>query len=583
MSMNTHPIDFEAVVSAALAKQARDLENDRNLALQQQAEQFKHSLAEIQNQMRSLSAAGNLPSGGSLATISDSATVSATQTSNNTMPITPTQSSASKGSKKPKGKSKEATPLRGVRATSEPVATIKKTPTSASKTPKSGRVRQVTPSPLNRKRHPAQLVTSDIPKQYKTTKNSVPAKVDPHLSREFHQRFTSAEQVENAITHADSPQIISQEDILSLRQGRSGRFKLGRGMANIDEMQILYVHAVFSKVGIRVWGPNLEESHDSLFNSACRITALNTFRQLASSGAYHYMNINTLCLNELSFLVNAYNHYVHYVMESRFKKEMKEIGKHGKDEKKKSIQKNRERLCKSRHAYAVANKFPERYIRILNNTLAHSDDEFSPEHNIYIIKTLRYRSNNANIFFRRLDVEMLKADQLSGKQGRKRVRKLPKAPMASTFTKPPIGLPLDFYHCGWIKSLKETDQRLIPDSESVAFLPDAKLSLLPTRVPDEKLGDQAFCAKFRDLLVEPYGLNFLNGNKSDSSDDDSADGDNDDIEVDEDDTDQNEEEAEAEESLFLDEGDYGELYGADESDVENGVDEEGDQEDMDDM
>jgi hypothetical protein len=170
--------------------------------------------------------------------------------------------------------------------------------------------------------------------------NLVPAKVNPTLAQEFHAQFQNSDQIKQAVNHPESPQVISQEDILSLRQGHARRFKLGQGLGNINEMHIRYVHAVFSKVGICVWGPNLEDSHNSLFNSACRITALNTFRQLASSGAYQYMNINHSCLNELSFLVNADNHYVHFVMEARYKKEMKEIGKHAKDKKRKTVQKN---------------------------------------------------------------------------------------------------------------------------------------------------------------------------------------------------------------------------------------------------
>lgn len=179
--------------------------------------------------------------------------------------------------------------------------------------------------------------------------NSVPPKVDPALSKEFQNQFSSVPDLEAAVSDPSAPDLIAQEDIISLRQGRSGRFKLGRGLANIDEMHILYVHGILAKVGIRIWGPNLEESHDSLFNSACRITALNTFRQLSVSGAYQYMNINLTNINKMSLLISAYNHYVHYVLESRFKKELKQAGKHRFDESKKSIQKNRERVSTSHY------------------------------------------------------------------------------------------------------------------------------------------------------------------------------------------------------------------------------------------
>lgn len=244
------------------------------------------------------------------------------------------------------------------RAKSEPPLKPQKPVSSSKGQRKSIQGTQATPSPSSRKRHPAQLLSSEVPKDFQRIKdalflhiqmmwglfeqNSVPAKIDPSLSKEFYNRFNSIPDLKNATSDPQGPELNSQVDIISLRQGQAGRFKLGRGLANIDEMHILYVHAMLAKVGIRIWGPNLEESHDSLFNSACRITALNTSQQLLASGTYQYMNINLSHVNKVSLWVSAYNHYVHYVMESWFKKEMKELGEHKKDKSKKSIQKNQE-------------------------------------------------------------------------------------------------------------------------------------------------------------------------------------------------------------------------------------------------
>jgi hypothetical protein len=223
-------------------------------------------------------------------------------------------------------------------------------------------------------------------------------------------------------------------------------------------------------------------------------------------------------------------------------------------------------LCESRHAYAVLKKFPKQYIKILKKVATHSDNEFSPEHNVHIIKTLGYRSNNANIFIRRLDVEMLKSNQLAGNNGRKRVCKLPGQSIASKFTKPHIGLPIDFYHHGWLKKLNEANRRLIPDTDSVAFLPDARLSLLPTPVPDKKLGDQAFSDKFRDILVEPYGLDILHGKESNTNHENEGASGNDSIKID---NEHDNKDLSEDEELFLDEGDYGDLYNHAESDIDS--------------
>lgn len=272
--MNTTPIDFESIVQAALNKQAKTLEAERTRALKEQASHFEGVLQGLQNQLADLSASNNTNSSNSKSAI-DSTT--------------------------PKSKEKLQNSPKVTQAKSKPPLKPQKPVSSSKGQRKSIQGTQATPSPSSRKRHPAQLLSSKVPKDFQRIKdalflhirmlwglfeqNSVPAKVDPSLSKEFYNRFNSISDLKNAISDPQAPELISQEDIISLRQGQAGRFKLGRGLANIDEMHILYVHAMLAKVGICIWGPNLEESHDSLFNSACRITALNMFQQLLASGA----------------------------------------------------------------------------------------------------------------------------------------------------------------------------------------------------------------------------------------------------------------------------------------------------------
>lgn len=128
-----------------------------------------------------------------------------------------------------------------------------------------------------------------------------------------------------------------------------------------------------------------------------------------------------------------------------------------------------------------------------------------------MIKTLPFRSTNANRFFRRLDAVMIKAAQQDpvAKQSRRRVRRLPKTtPVMSSCKIAPKGLPIDFYHPKWFHDLIPAHQHTIPDRKALAFLPDAKKSLLPKaeRHPDEKLADSTFTRKYWEILAEPYGL-----------------------------------------------------------------------------
>lgn len=160
--------------------------------------------------------------------------------------------------------------------------------------------------------------------------------------------------------------------------------------------------------------------------------------------------------------------------------------------------------------FAILNKFPQLYWNILEPILAHSNDEFIEKKGFYQIKTLVYRSKNTNCLFRRLDEMMLKATEqdLLAKKSRQRVWRLPKkTPVISKFMAAPKGLPIDFYDCKWYQNLFPSQQQSILNRTSLAFLPDARQSLLPKpqRHPDEKLADSTFTKKYWEAVVEPYG------------------------------------------------------------------------------
>ncbi|MBW0587812.1 hypothetical protein O181_127527 [Austropuccinia psidii MF-1] len=285
---------------------------------------------------------------------------------------------------------------------------------------------------------------------------------------------------------------------MTLKGVQPGRKKVGRGIVYMKEFFILYIQALLSKLGIRQWSPNLQEASDTLYNEACRISAIQSFRQLAIGGAYEHMNINHRYLNEMKLLHETYNHYVHYYMTQRFNKEMKEAGKHQKDQEKAA-------LCDIRYKFGVANNFPKRYLKILANTDAHSDDEYISKSN-YRINKLPFRSENANKFMRRVDEEIEKAERIEQKRSRGRKRIVVDSPSISIHSHPPKGLPIDFYDPSWFNNCPPGQKTTVADSFNIAFLPDASQSILGIQHPDERLNDQNFTEKYWEKCAEYYDL-----------------------------------------------------------------------------
>ncbi|WAR59686.1 hypothetical protein PtB15_11B326 [Puccinia triticina] len=361
------------------------------------------------------------------------------------------------------------------RAQSEPASSIPSSTTPKRAGPST--TAQANKSTSASKKKPNQMITDDFPDDFKATKEclfvhirllwglletaSVPPVINAALVAEFCSRFSNVADFERFAQDSNSASILAESDVQTLRDARAGRIKVGKSFGHIEESYIAYIHGYLAKLGICIWCPNLEEGPKSLYNLACRIAALNIFRQIAMSGAYDFMNFNRKYKDNMVIFIRAYNHYVHHVQLDKFSKENKEPGKHAETVMVKNAARKRSRLAEARYKFAVANDFPKRYKDIIQDVAANSNDEWDEAGKCFVVKTLPFRSKAANIFFQRLDSVMNEVAIANGK---------------SSQSKP----------C----------RREIPDLTRVAFLLDPSKSLLPQNHPnynaEEALSDSRF-------------------------------------------------------------------------------------------
>ncbi|KAA1127309.1 hypothetical protein PGTUg99_034577 [Puccinia graminis f. sp. tritici] len=471
-----------------------------------------------------------------------------------------------------------STPRRIDRAASAPPQSVNVTPKNKSKGPlKSVRERIAESKGPSPKRHPQQMQTGDFPSEFTTTKeSSVPKAPELRDLQEFYNRFSNDAQVQAAASSTQSPGIINSSEVQCFKNVQGGRMKLGKSIIHIPDNQVRYARGLLTRLGLRVWCPNLEEDATSLYNAACRIAAITTFQEMAVSHAYDYLNINPKMVTATDLLIQAYNHYVHFVVFKNYNKEKKESGKIEKDSLKRKHQKNRERLRDERVAFARANKLPTRYIEMLLPVGAHSDDEESEKGKFWKIKTLPYRSANVGKFMRRLDNRMMDA-AIQEPNHKRRIRRLPKEPIISDFKIAPKGLALDFYDPDWFKNLSAAQQNTIPNRRKVALLPNANESLLPTGQthPDEKLKDTTFNRIYLDIHSAAYAP--PNGDEEEVSSGDEDDGKEEGEEGEG--IDKTGESSDACDDEFFEEGDAGDLYDppanfTDNEEVDDGDDDE---------
>ncbi|MBW0546022.1 hypothetical protein O181_085737 [Austropuccinia psidii MF-1] len=273
-----------------------------------------------------------------------------------------------------------------------------------------------------------------------------------------------------------------------------GRKKIGRAIVHISEFFIQYTNAMLARLGIRIWCPDLNDAPDSLYNEACRISAIMTFRQIASGGAYEYMSINLAYCNDLVLLQKAYNHFVHFSMLQKYMKEEKEEGKNLRDKIKGKVQRRRQRL------------------RVF------SDDEFHPVHEVYVVKTLPFCSANENSFFQRLDKLISQSKSVAGKSTPKYKRRRPKFAQISEFKTSPQELPINFYNERWLNQLPPVELFSAADTSQVAFIPENQALTNGTPHPDERLQDSAFTKKYWETITTEYDLSHQIEDSDSSSD-----------------------------------------------------------------
>lgn len=110
---------------------------------------------------------------------------------------------------------------------------------------------------------------------------AVPPPPDADAIHEFTSAFSSADQIGNIIRSSLGRDLIPRAEVLTFKNMATGRKKMGHGIINVHHFFLNLTQSTLAKLGIRMWGPNLDESIDSLWNVACWLAALKIFCDMA--------------------------------------------------------------------------------------------------------------------------------------------------------------------------------------------------------------------------------------------------------------------------------------------------------------
>jgi|SRR6266545_626187 len=102
--------------------------------------------------------------------------------------------------------------------------------------------------------------------------------------------------------------------------------RLATQVRRVKEHVLEYTQACLLKFGLTRWCPDLHQTPYFLFNSACQIIAIDTFKQALISHAYTFLAPNTTYAQDMLLLVKIYDHFVHFYQHSRYKRDAKVAG-----------------------------------------------------------------------------------------------------------------------------------------------------------------------------------------------------------------------------------------------------------------
>jgi hypothetical protein len=140
--------------------------------------------------------------------------------------------------------------------------------------------------------------------------------------------FGSRFQDETSLIEARGGQPLIAPSLVRVRTSISitDRSQIASQLRQIEEHIINYIQSSLARFGFVVWCPDLRQTPYALYNAACRIVALDTFKQALVSHAYAHLAPNLSYIKDMVLLVKMYDHFVHHYLYNRYKKECRAPG-----------------------------------------------------------------------------------------------------------------------------------------------------------------------------------------------------------------------------------------------------------------
>lgn len=156
---------------------------------------------------------------------------------------------------------------------------------------------------------------------------SIPYDPPRHIIDSFSAKFGSKAQVEALDIQRAHPLVDAESVQLPTSVVEKTGSRIVANHSKVNTSILSYMKACIARFGFTLWRPDLRQNADSLYNSALRIIAIETFQQALVSNVYGLaFKINTVYAADVSLLIKIYNHFVFHYFAGRYRRDSKNPG-----------------------------------------------------------------------------------------------------------------------------------------------------------------------------------------------------------------------------------------------------------------
>ncbi|KAF9060013.1 hypothetical protein BDP27DRAFT_1430579 [Rhodocollybia butyracea] len=207
------------------------------------------------------------------------------------------------------------------------------------------------------------------------TQNDIPPPVAGTLIDNFQKRFESSDdvrtQVDNLISKVAPASAAALAAVTAVQSSaHMGTSQIAKDTKHIDQDHLLAMFTTISNAGLSRWAPDVLGAVESMYNALHEQLALSTFKNVAASFGYTFMNVDLSFLQNHTFLVKLYRNFVFGYMAEKARKDGKAPGCVAKDNDMMEILQTRETRVKQLRDHG----FNKRILRLARQNDAHSDD-----------------------------------------------------------------------------------------------------------------------------------------------------------------------------------------------------------------